>query len=57
MNQPRYSHGALLMAPNGVMIAGGRTYGQEPECILDSSEYFDFNKHQWRQLPVLILLI
>lgn len=52
MKQPRYSHSALLMAPAGLLIAGGRTYGKDPECILDSTEFFDFEKHEWRQLPV-----
>jgi hypothetical protein len=52
MNQPRYTHSALLMAPAGLLVAGGRTYGKDPECILDSAEFFDFEKHAWRQLPV-----
>jgi hypothetical protein len=30
MLQPRYSHSALLIEPNGVMVIGGRTFGKDP---------------------------
>lgn len=52
MNQPRYSHAALLMGTDGVLVAGGRTYGKDPECILDSAEFLDIPTQCWRLLPV-----
>jgi len=53
MLQPRYSHSALLIEPNGVMVIGGRTFGKDPDCILDSCEFYDFSKKVWRPISPL----
>ena len=52
MHQPRYSHAAVYVEPSGLMVVGGRTFGEDPHCILDSCEFFEFHSKTWRRLPV-----